>query len=145
MLMLLLLWQFRMILWQETVNFIKEIKYLKRMLEQLNVDRCTICIVDEILRGTNTRERIAASEAILEYLTKENCLVMVASHDQELTSLLQKQYDNYHFSEKIGEQDIEFDYKLYSGPATSQNAIRLLEYVGFPKKIIADAKVNAQI
>lgn len=125
--------------------FIKEIKYLKRMLEQLNADRCTICIVDEILRGTNTRERIAASEAILEYLTKENCLVMVASHDQELTSLLQKQYDNYHFSEKIGDQDIEFDYKLYSGPATSQNAIRLLEYVGFPKKIIADAKVNAQI
>lgn len=125
--------------------FIKEIKYLKRMLEQLNAERCTICIVDEILRGTNTRERIAASKAIMEYLAKENCLAMVASHDQELTSLLHNQYDNYHFSEKIGEQDIVFDYKLYQGPSTSQNAIRLLEYVGFPEKIIADAKINVQI
>lgn len=125
--------------------FIKEIKYLKRMLEHLNSQRGTICIVDEILRGTNTKERIAASRAIMEYLSGENCLVMVASHDQELTVLLHDMYDNYHFSEKIGQQDITFDYKLYQGPATSNNAIRLLEYTGFPKKIIADAKVNAKI
>ena len=125
--------------------FIKEIKYLKRMLEQLNPEKCTICIVDEILRGTNTRERIAASRAILEYLCSENCLVMVASHDQELTILLKELYDNYHFSEKIGQQDIEFDYKIYPGPAASQNAIRLLEYVGFPEKIIADAKQKAEV
>lgn len=120
--------------------FIKEIKYLKRMLEHLNPQKCTICIVDEILRGTNTKERIAASKAILKYLSKENCLAMVASHDQELTGLLSDIYDNYHFSEKIGQQDIEFDYKLYPGPAVSNNAIRLLEYMGFPEKIIADAK-----
>lgn len=120
--------------------FIKEIKYLKRMLEHLNPQKCTICIVDEILRGTNTKERIASSKAILKYLSKENCLVMVASHDQELTGLLSDLYDNYHFSEKIGQKDIEFDYKLYPGPAVSNNAIRLLEYMGFPEKIIADAK-----
>lgn len=120
--------------------FIKEIKYLKRMLAHLNPQKCTICIVDEILRGTNTKERIAASKAILKYLSNENCLAMVASHDQELTGLLSDIYDNYHFSEKIGQQDIEFDYKLYPGPAVSNNAIRLLEYMGFPEKIIEDAK-----
>lgn len=125
--------------------YIKEIKYLKRMLEPLNEQRCTICVIDEILRGTNTKERIAASKAILEYLSRQNCLVMVASHDQELTVLLQDKYDNYHFTEKIGQQDIEFDYKLYPGPATSHNAIRLLEYVGFPENIIADAKKNVQL
>lgn len=125
--------------------YIKEIKYLKRMLEPLNPHRCTICVIDEILRGTNTRERIAASRAILEYLSLQNCLVMVASHDQELTVLLEEDYDNYHFTEKIGQEDIEFDYKLYPGPATSNNAIRLLEYVGFPEKIIADAKKNVQL
>lgn len=124
--------------------FIKEVKYLKRMLEHLNSERSTICIVDEILRGTNTKERIAASRAIMEYLSKENCLVMVASHDQELTVLLGKVYDNYHFSEKIGQQDIIFDYKLYKGPADSNNAIRLLEYMGFPSQIISDAKLHVQ-
>lgn len=125
--------------------FIKEIKYLKRMLEHLNENCCTICIVDEILRGTNTKERIAASQTIMEYLCEKNCLVMVASHDQELTVLLQNQYDNYRFSEKIGEHDIEFDYKLYPGPSTSQNAIRLLEYLGFPKKIVVEVKKKAGI
>lgn len=124
--------------------FIKEVKYLKRMLEHLNSERSTICIVDEILRGTNTKERIAASRAIMEYLSKENCLVMVASHDQELTVLLGNVYDNYHFSEKIGQQDIIFDYKLYKGPANSNNAIRLLEYMGFPSQIISDAKLHVQ-
>lgn len=124
--------------------FIKEIKYLKRMLDHLNSERSTICIVDEILRGTNTKERIAASRAIMEYLSKENCLAMVASHDQELTVLLGNIYDNYHFSEKIGQQDITFDYKLYKGPADSNNAIRLLEYTGFPQKIISDAKLHVR-
>lgn len=56
--------------------FIKEIKYLRRMFAHLNENRCTICIVDEILRGTNTKERIAASQTIMEYLCEKNCLVL---------------------------------------------------------------------
>lgn len=120
--------------------FIKEIRYLQRMLEHLNDEKCTVCIIDEILRGTNTRERIASSQAILTYLTGENCMVMAASHDQELTSLLEGQYDNYHFSEVIGETDIRFDYKMYPGPAVSGNAIRLLAFAGFPEEIIKQAE-----
>lgn len=42
--------------------FIKEIKYLKRILDALSEDELVICIIDEILRGTNTQERIAASK-----------------------------------------------------------------------------------
>lgn len=122
--------------------FIKEIRYLHRMLEHINDEKCTVCIIDEILRGTNTRERIASSQAILTYLTGENCMVMAASHDQELTSLLERQYDNYHFSEVIGEKDIRFDYKIYPGPAVSGNAIRLLAFTGFPEEIITQAEEN---
>lgn len=48
--------------------FIKEIRYLKRILDELSPDTLVICVVDEILRGTNTGERIAASTAILEFL-----------------------------------------------------------------------------
>ena len=47
-----------------------------------------VCAIDEILRGTNTKERIAASAAILRYLEERNCLVLVASHDMELVDLL---------------------------------------------------------
>lgn len=119
--------------------FIKEIRYLKRILDHLAEGEIVICAIDEILRGTNTRERILASKAILNYLADKNCIALVASHDKELTELLADQYDNYHFSEEIGEHDIVFSYKIEAGPSTSQNAIKLLEFVGFPKEIIQEA------
>ena len=75
--------------------FIKEIKYLKRILDALSEDELVICVIDEILRGTNTQERIAASKAIMEYLAHHNCIAIVASHDKELTELEKIGYDNY--------------------------------------------------
>ena len=91
---------------------------------------------DEILRGTNTGERIRASRAILEYLAEKNCIPLIASHDKELTVLLDRLYDNYHFSEEMGEDDISFSYKIMKGPATSQNAVKLLKLAGFPEEIL---------
>ena len=49
-------------------------------------------------------------------------------------------YLNYHFSEEIGEEDIAFSYKILEGPATSQNAVKLLEFAGFPEEIIEAAQ-----
>lgn len=120
--------------------YIKEIKYLKRIIENLSEDRLVICVIDEILRGTNTEERIAASASILRFLHKENCIAIVASHDIELTQILDNTYDNYHFTEKMQEKDITFDYKIYKGPSNSKNAIKLLKHIGFPDEIIAEAR-----
>ena len=119
--------------------FIREIKYLKRILDSLTEEKITLCAIDEILRGTNTGERIRASRAILDYLADKNCIPLVATHDKELTVLLADEYDNYHFSEEIGENDICFSYKIMEGPATSQNAVKLLEFAGFPEEIIREA------
>lgn len=120
--------------------YIKEIKYLNRIIQSLSEDRLVFCAIDEILRGTNTEERIAASSSILKFIDNKNCIAMVASHDIELTQLLENTYDNYHFTELIDEKDISFDYKIQEGPTTSRNAIKLLEYVGFPEEIIVEAK-----
>lgn len=120
--------------------YIKEIKYLNRIISHLNEDRMIICMIDEILRGTNTEERIAASTAILRYIVGKNCLAVVASHDIELTELLKADYQNYHFREKLHAKDVAFDYKLYEGASVSKNAIKLLEYVGFPQEIIINAR-----
>lgn len=125
--------------------FIREIRYLKRILDSLTDDRVTICAIDEILRGTNTGERIRASRAILEYLGDKNCIALVATHDKELTELLKNDYLNFHFSEEIGEDDIVFSYKIMEGPATSQNAVKLLEFAGFPQEIIAAAETAASV
>ena len=71
-----------------------------------------------------------------EYLAGKNCIPLIASHDKELTVLLEKLYDNYHFSEEMGEDDISFSYKIMRGPATSQNAVKLLKLAGFPEEIL---------
>ena len=91
--------------------FIKEIRSLKRILDKVEVVYC-LCIVDEILRGTNTIERISASSAVLNFLNEENCMAIIASHDIELTELLKNSYENYHFREQITDHGISFDYTL---------------------------------
>lgn len=86
-----------------------------------------LCFVDEVLRGTNTVERISASTEILKSLSAEQVLCFAATHDVELTELLAKEYDNYHFEEEIVEGDVRFNYRLLTGKATTRNAIKLLE------------------
>lgn len=119
--------------------FITETKSLKRILDHLGALPC-LCLIDEILKGTNTIERIAASGAVLEFLHGKNCLCMVASHDIELTELLKNAYDNYHFSEQITEDGIYFDYLLKEGVSQTSNAIKLLHFMGFDAELVENAQ-----
>ena len=100
----------------------------------------TLCIIDEIFRGTNPVERIASSAAILNYINKADAITFVATHDKELTELLKENYDFYYFSEDVNESvGLSFDYKLKRGLVKSRNAIKLLKYVGYPEEIIGEA------
>ena len=123
--------------------YVREVKYLGRIVKGLSEKIWTLCVIDEILKGTNTRERVAASAAVLRYLEKRNCLAVVATHDQELLDMLNTGYKNYHFTEHMEDGEITFDYKIYPGPANSQNAIRLLECMGFPEEITREARLRA--
>lgn len=124
--------------------FIVEIKSLKRILDNSNDSIPVLCFIDEILRGTNTIERIAASSQVLKHLKSENCLCFAATHDIELTDILKNHYVNYHFQEKIVDNKVIFDYKLYKGRTNSRNAIKLLEITGYDKKIVDDALVSIE-
>lgn len=125
--------------------YIVEIKALKRILDIMNTsDVPVLCFVDEVLRGTNTVERIAASSQILYSFTKCNVLAFAATHDIELTSILEKYYANYHFQEEVSEDDILFNYKLFKGRATSRNAIKLLGIIGYEKDIIKTSENMAE-
>lgn len=117
--------------------YMAEIKALKRILDaEKKVATPLLCFVDEVLRGTNTTERIAASTQILRTLNTEKCLCFGATHDIELTYLLEKEYDNYHFREEIKENDMTFSYELNSGRSESRNAIGLLRIMGYEEKIV---------
>lgn len=121
--------------------FMVEIKALKRIFDycEKNPDKKVLCFVDEVLRGTNTIERIACVTRILMKLNSLGVLCFAATHDGELTELLDSVYDNYHFDEEFKENDILFNYRIKTGRATSKNAIKLLSIMGFEKEIVNEA------
>lgn len=124
--------------------FIAEIRSLKRILDARQGDLPVLCIIDEVLRGTNTGERIAAAAQVLTELGRDDGLCLAATHDGELTALLAKWYENYHFSETIVDGDVSFDYRLRTGPAVGRNAIALLEMLGFDQEIVEQARTRLQ-
>ncbi len=128
--------------------YMVEVKSIRRILEHVREaeknQQHVLCFVDEVLRGTNTVERIAASTQILRALAGENAICFAATHDLELTKLLADVYDNYHFEEEIAEDDIFFPYRLLKGPAVSRNAIALLKVLGYEEKLVTDAEAMAQ-
>jgi DNA mismatch repair ATPase MutS len=97
-------------------------------------------LLDEIFKGTNTVERIAAGKAVLSYIGKDKNLVFVSTHDIELTDLLSDSYELYHFTEIVEHEHILFDYKLKKGNLATRNAIRILEFNDYPVELIAEAK-----
>ncbi|XTR36869.1 MutS-related protein [Paraclostridium tenue] len=125
--------------------YIVEIKSLKRILDSINNDIPCLCFVDEILRGTNTVERIASSSEVLKSIENDNTICFAATHDVELTYILEDLFDNYHFQETITDDDIKFDYKLHTGRAETRNAIKLLGFMGYDKDLVARADSRAKM
>ena len=111
----------------------------QQSLQQIPV----LCCIDEVLRGTNTVERIAASAEILRCFAGRNVLCFAATHDLELTSLLGDVFDNYHFSEEIEDGDVRFSYRLQPGPSTTCNAIALLGALGYDRTLVDSARNRA--
>lgn len=102
-------------------------------------------IFDELFRGTNAVERIAAGEAVLNSLVANGKphVVLAATHDGELVDLLRDRYAIYHLSDSIGPEGLSFDYHLIPGPATSRNAIALLKHSGAPDSLVSRALESA--
>ncbi|MBR6486170.1 MAG: hypothetical protein IKT17_05705 [Lachnospiraceae bacterium] len=121
--------------------FIVEIKSLKRILDAKDNGYPVLCCIDEVLRGTNTIERIAASTQILKCFSDKCYIPFAATHDIELTKLLDDDYTNYHFDEEItGDDDVCFNYRMKKGPAVSRNAIKLLKVLNYDDRLIKDAE-----
>lgn len=125
--------------------FVAEIKSIERLLKQVEKGERCYCFIDEILKGTNTIERIAASSSVVTWLAGYPSLSFVATHDIELTEILKNYCDNVHFEETVTEeQGITFDYVLKQGPAVTRNAIALLKVMDYPEKIVTQAQKEAR-
>lgn len=123
--------------------FVRELKSLKRLMDWRSGERALLCFIDEILRGTNTVERIAASSSLLERMAENGIMVMAATHDIELTRMLENSYRNMHFREEVTERGIRFTFKLHEGASRTRNAISLLERLGFDGGVARKSRERA--
>lgn len=110
------------------------------ILNKSNQQTSNLIIIDEIFKGTNTIERVAAAKAILSYLTAHKNFVFVSTHDLELAELLGEEYCCYSFEEKTSDTTLIFDYKIKPGILKNKNGIAVLGALGYPEEIVNNAK-----
>lgn len=123
--------------------YFEEVSIMGNLIKESTGTFQGLFILDEVFKGTNTIERVAAAKAILSYLNKNENIVLVSTHDIELAGLLNTEYDLHHFVENIENDKLVFDHKLKPGPLKSRNAIKLLELSGYPSEITNEAKFIA--
>lgn len=125
--------------------FMAELKRLRAIVDttrenQLDLGRTTMVLLDEILQGTNSRERQIAVEQVLEQLVELGALVVTSTHDLELAGCagVEQIAQVVHFREYFEKTDqgeqMRFDYKMRSGVTPTTNALKLLEMVGLAKR-----------
>ncbi len=125
--------------------YLTEVERVLALLAATQRDTPHLLLFDELFRGTNTVERIAAGEAVLRALVQPGAdgrvphLVLAATHDGELVELLADAYAPWHYSETLDADGLHFDYQLRPGPATTRNAVALLALHGAPATLVAQA------
>ena len=113
-------------------SFYAELSRIRTLLQRLEQGEPIFFLLDEILKGTNTQDRISGSEALVAQLLPSQGLGLISTHDIELAALAEKEarVQNYSFHSEIQDQEILFDYRLKEGACPSFNAHKLMELMG---------------
>ena len=118
-------------------HFYAELQRLKMVIDMArgssSGSRAVFFLLDEILHGTNSRERLIGARAIVRELVGRGALGAVSTHDLgigDLESELAGQVKNVHFEEQVEGERMTFDYRLREGLVQSSNALRLMKLVG---------------
>jgi DNA mismatch repair ATPase MutS len=122
--------------------FLAEVRRLRRMVLDADRQAPILGLIDEPFRGTNSQEKVAAGVATLEHLIKSPNLFVVATHEEALAQTAAKapSAENHHFQEHLTDAGIQFDYRLYSGPASTKTALCILEREGYPEDLLERAR-----
>ncbi|MDR0745877.1 MAG: DNA mismatch repair protein MutS [Mediterranea sp.] len=111
--------------------FNAELIRLKQLIEYVKSHRFTFIILDEILKGTNSKDKLKGSIMFLNEISKYNISAIIATHDLELAKLEEKDsstYLNYCFEIELSEE-ITYSYKIENGVAQNLNASYLLSNI----------------
>lgn len=117
-----------------TSSFFAELKGLKKTIDVVaKQEQPIFFLLDEILKGTNSKDRHTGSVALIKQLIESNGVGIIATHDLALCYLeeaLNYQVENWCFEVEITEKDMIFDYTKKKGVCQSMNATTLMKQMG---------------
>ncbi len=114
-------------------SFYAELLRIKTIVDASREGKPLIALIDEIYKGTNSRDRILGAVETVRRLSSPQTMTLVTTHDFELCELEKDPVAdavNYHFAEQYTQEEILFDYRLRPGRCTTTNAQQLLRLVG---------------
>jgi DNA mismatch repair ATPase MutS len=125
--------------------YLVEVEALLGLVRASNGPIPHLFLLDEMFRGTNAVERIAAGQSVLVELIAggKPHMVVAATHDNELVDMLAGPYAPFHFGDTLTDETLTFDYHLRPGRSTSRNAIALLRQNGAPAALVERALASA--
>ena len=113
-------------------SFYAEILRIKILIEAAKKGEKVFFLLDEIFKGTNSRDRHEGAKVLINQLVKNGAMGLVSTHDLELCDLEETRdwLKNYNFQEYYQDNKIKFDYTLREGKSKTQNAVHLMKLAG---------------
>ena len=119
---------------ENTSSFYAELKRIKMVIGRVETGEDVLFLLDEILKGTNSRDRHAGARALIRQLQAHGGTGMVSTHDLELVDLAEElpgNVLNYSFNCEVSDAgDLDFNYTLTPGVCHSMNATALMRAMG---------------
>jgi hypothetical protein len=114
-------------------TFYTEILHLRRVFDLTKGTDPLLFLFDELLEGTNSKDRRIGAESLLRHLLERRAIGMVTTHDlalTEITAAIGNSMRNVHLEDQIENGEMKFDYKLREGVVAKSNAIELMRLIG---------------
>jgi DNA mismatch repair ATPase MutS len=116
-------------------RFYAEIHRIKVIRDLADGATPVLFLLDELLSGTNSHDRLVGSEFIVRTLVERNAIGMISTHDLALTNIpetLGGRAANFHFEDRFADGQLIFDYELKPGVVQTSNALELMRSIGLP-------------
>jgi hypothetical protein len=114
-------------------RFYAEIKRLRQILDLAGGDPPLLFLLDELLQGTNSKDRRIGADGIVRALVNRGAIGLVSTHDLALTDIGgpdECHLKNVHFQDELANGCMTFDYKLQDGVVTKSNGLELMRSIG---------------
>lgn len=118
---------------ESTSTFKAELNRLKMILSTVKTTENAMVLIDEMLRGTNSRDKYLGSKVFIEKMIELRVPTLFATHDLQLSELqviYAQTVRNFHFDIQLAHGEMSFDYQLKHGPCSTFNAAILLKEIG---------------